>query len=912
MLAILLLGIASLVQLSRGSKDSTRGGVTLDVDWPTFLGSNDHIWNFQWRNLHKISLSPISSDLQFCGDAIDRSCCVTIVDEEVQLGPCVSSQNFTFSVNGSIINDKGLCLSVASVSNGSNIYKVKAERCSSNTSIWVTHENTIMTVNLPALQSNPTSERARSMCLNINTPGNDWCISTICPEKFSTKFISSLSLNVVPCLNGDRRQFFQIKTVENKYNFVPESWATAAYAGNGLVGARVQNAGLEIMQGSRTKGSIGILRIDIDNVLLGQGKRRQANGYFNLKLTPNITDSSTTEFVVTMRTHLFTASIEANVTELGSDSLVAAIKLFVNANLSLPVVVLECEQYDGLDCELIWVQQQNQSFAWKNNTVIRHSNAANELTYVSKLTAFACVSSKSISDAASNVNQAVAQGTSTLFSSHCSWWRSYWPSSFVSVGENPDSNLSSFATVVSQHYWTQMYRFPTSDRVGILGIIGSLGPTGFSPANWNSDYYWDMNEELMYWISPASNRPELSVGLDSLPSNTIWMLAQAYKQYLFKGDDTTLAKRLFPKLQSIIRLQVGVNNSLPPNGTYHVKHCNSPEYGCWAPFNYTCAVKNGEYEDCSYMISQLKWALRTLIDLATKYQLNVPIAEFAWWNDLYERQLAQFPADQTTGYRLSKDCAFSCPHRHFSHLLQIFDFEVVNPRSDVSRKSIDWYYGLTCNASNFFNEACRGYSLCGIAGMNALSGRARAAEGNLTLSLRKIITPNGMYGEDEIFNHPDEFGPTGESSYCIAGVLQTMLVHYSFATKVLSVFTVSDFDASFYRLRAANNMVVSGQRVRGRVEFIEVVCDTGCVNVSVSVPSDNQWDTSKKLIRAWPSSIAVIAKHGQTWSFSLSRNSSVVLYPDTPLLPDFVVRAIEMEKIQENYYGYSQAFPPTH
>ena len=41
--------------------------------------------------------------------------------------------------------------------------------------------------------------------------------------------------------------------------------------------------------------------------------------------------------------------------------------------------------------------------------------------------------------------------------------------------------------------------------------------------------------------------------------------------------------------------------------------------------------------------------------------------------------------------------AFACPHRHFSHLLQIYDLEVVDPASPLSLKSIDHYHSLTCN-----------------------------------------------------------------------------------------------------------------------------------------------------------------------------------------------------------------------
>jgi hypothetical protein len=33
----------------------------------------------------------------------------------------------------------------------------------------------------------------------------------------------------------------------------------------------------------------------------------------------------------------------------------------------------------------------------------------------------------------------------------------------------------------------------------------------------------------------------------------------------------------------------------------------------------------------------------------------------------------RYPYDNVTGFRLDKSCAFECPHRHFSHLLQMYD-----------------------------------------------------------------------------------------------------------------------------------------------------------------------------------------------------------------------------------------------
>ena len=60
--------------------------------------------------------------------------------------------------------------------------------------------------------------------------------------------------------------------------------------------------------------------------------------------------------------------------------------------------------------------------------------------------------------------------------------------------------------------------------------------------------------------------------------------------------------------------------------------------------------------------------------------------------------------------------AFECPHRHFSHLLQVFDLETVvydtSPQGNATvntiiHNGIDNWFRVTCNQSNFFNEECK-------------------------------------------------------------------------------------------------------------------------------------------------------------------------------------------------------------
>ena len=80
-------------------------------------------------------------------------------------------------------------------------------------------------------------------------------------------------------------------------------------------------------------------------------------------------------------------------------------------------------------------------------------------------------------------------------------------------------------------------------------------------------------------------------------------------------------------------------------------------------------------------MSQLRWGLERALALTDQFglaaQLKAEGVDSAWWSSLLASKLAWYPHDDTTGFRLDENCAFECPHRHFSHLLQMYDLETV-------------------------------------------------------------------------------------------------------------------------------------------------------------------------------------------------------------------------------------------
>jgi hypothetical protein len=281
-----------------------------------------------------------------------------------------------------------------------------------------------------------------------------------------------------------------------------------------------------------------------------------------------------------------------------------------------------------------------------------------------------------------------------------------------------------------------------------------------------------MNEQVMYWLAAASNRPQISDPMMRIVESGgigggIWMLHNYWKIAWFEGRQEELSKVLLPQLISELKGTLGETENSTSlkliGGTYHVVGCSSPEYNCYPPFqDRMCHTK----QDCNYEIAQLRWGLTTVLDMIkadptlaqSPCGTQDPCAvDFAWWHKLITGALTWYPYDDVTGFRLDVNCAFECPHRHFSHLLQMYDLETVEHKpvaqggnssvNDLMLKSLDNWFRVTCNDSNVFNEECRGFTQCGMSAMSAVTDRADAAVGNLTGLIDTVITPNGMYGE---------------------------------------------------------------------------------------------------------------------------------------------------------------------
>ena len=237
------------------------------------------------------------------------------------------------------------------------------------------------------------------------------------------------------------------------------------------------------------------------------------------------------------------------------------------------------------------------------------------------------------------VTAAAAAGVAALRESHQAWWHSYYPKSFVSLG---DTRMENF-------YWVQMYKAGSGTRgtVGApsYGVYDHHGPWfAPSPTTCCILFNWDMNVQVTYWPFATANRLDISASLlhlltapekratlranapiafqhDSLAgpeghssfwmlndpylnskwspnsqpmgsamppdsntthapsytSNLLWALHDVWRQYAYSGGDTTALQTLWPVLVGHMNLHMHMLSKGSSDGQLHLPASWSPE-----------------------------------------------------------------------------------------------------------------------------------------------------------------------------------------------------------------------------------------------------------------------------------------------------------------------------------------------
>ena len=775
----------------------------------------------------------------------------------------------------------------------------------------------------------------------------------------------------------------------------PLRWWQGAYLGNGLLGAMVTC--------TPAKGATPSLRIDIGRTDLWIRQQRQPIGY--LTVTPQAAPLA----AVSMRLVLLTATLHVNLTLANND--IVVFTLAVNAadpQGPTGVAWLFVSTLTGGADPLIvsWTPDTTGNYA--NTTVASGSAGGNPWgmdtqwwtqggardrsgdggTYTTALTNFnldcgqtivlAVASDQRTADTGASLPAAlaaVAAGVDAsvegLAQAHEGWWADFWATtSFFSF----DAHARPLTTALEQFAHIAGYRYASSSRFTMSDLMGPWGPGGPGPHGatyclgpW-CQFVTDMNVQVCALLPTPSNRGVLLAlpALSMFPSwlnnswtaiygsntfgrdvNLLWWLANMYRYSIAHGDDAMAATSLLPGLRSVL-IDSGLHNGT--DNLLHVEGCVSPEYPM------------PRSTDCSYHLAIFRWAAGTAQALAEAFEPSdsaLPV-----YRDILAR-LAPLPVDNVTGsYELAAGVPFSVPHRHYSHLLAIYDLNLTTPidtmaaslcvflflRACVGKRGLvpsltpspqhftlslasDLWWNITCSGPqahgpDFAGDGeCRGFTQAAMAAMSNRLNRTEAALGNLTSYLTLVGLPNAMYGEEVYAGHPDEFSAVSESPYSAAASLYGMLLGSGggslpfissgspAAPLHLRLWPAAPWEnATFFQLRGEGAVVVSAVRQQGATQWAAVEAEVGmggegaqrAVSFTLFCPD---WVSVAALsVHVFGGSggggSATVVEPGMWLVQGLVRGGGVGLYPAGAPLPDFVVGAAQGRNETEfNYWG---------
>jgi hypothetical protein len=707
----------------------------------------------------------------------------------------------------------------------------------------------------------------------------------------------------------------------------PIKWYQGAYFGNGRTGGMVTAA---VDSNNVTQS----LRVDIGRTDLWACSNRMPIGYVSIE------PAGTAKLVwVDMRLSLLTASLFVNFTLMdGNEPVVVSFQMYINAaDIGPQVFVLFVDTITGGPNPLL-IEWTDDSIGACGQMPVSPGSINGQTwgtplyystqktpdgTFTTAYTQFnedcgqtfllavessqrnPTNNSQSLTWAVNSITEAVSLTVEGLSASHQSWWLSYWSSSFFafdSAGREGVTSLESFTLIAS-------YRYASAARYGLSDLMGPWGPahatTCIGP--W-CQYCWDMNQQVMMYFPTVSNRGDLlsRPAFDMIPSNyngtwgaiygsnspgrginTLWFLAQLHRYIVYYGDDSRLVNDLFPALR-IELSNSGLKNE--SDGYLHIESCVSPEYPM------------GTSKDCNYHLSILKWAAETAEAIALEIAPNDPL--LPTFSDIVSR-IAPFPTDPATGsWSVAANVPFAVPHRHYSHLLMMYDLGLTRFEDNftIMEKSLDTWFNITCSGPQAHgpdyngDDECRGFTQAAMSAMSSILHRPDAAVGNLTSYLTLVGLPNGMYGEEVYAGHPDEFSPVSESAYSAAASTLGLLMSSEKyppgpqsgsskaslnVTTLIRLLPSSPFmNTSFYRLRCENSLLVSLVQTNSKIQWVAVEADvfadqTGEGNsVSFILQQTSQW--------AAISSLSV-----------LSTNGTVVASPISTLEGAFLVSGLE-------------------
>jgi hypothetical protein len=159
---------------------------------------------------------------------------------------------------------------------------------------------------------------------------------------------------------------------------------------------------------------------------------------------------------------------------------------------------------------------------------------------------------------------------------------------------------------------------------------------------------------------------------------------------------------------------------------------------------------------------------------------------------------------------IGKNVALTSSHRHYSHLMAIYPYRLLNMELESDRqlvmRSINHWHSMPA--------ALAGYSYTGASGMFSLLGDGDKSARYLSDFLKRHAEPGGLYAEA---------GPCFETPLAFATSLLEMLIQSDDGRiRIFPSIPTSWQDAAFSKLAAEGAFEVDAARIRGNLSTVRI------------------------------------------------------------------------------------------
>ncbi len=490
---------------------------------------------------------------------------------------------------------------------------------------------------------------------------------------------------------------------------------------------------------------------------------------------------------------------------------------------------------------------------------------------------------------------------------HYDWWHGYYPASFVSL---PDTRMETV-------YWAQMYKLASATRAD-RPLMDTAG-LWQTPSKWPF-VTWNLNVQLCYWPTGPSNRLDIGMSLintihryrenlirnvrpvewqsdsafvglntgqdldqprdldmrslNSTVGNLTWAMHDCWLLYRYSMDDEMLREEIFPMLRRSVNFMTHMLEE-GEDGRYHLPPTMSPEYG--------------EAPDANYELANLRWGCRTLLRICERLRIDDPLVPK--WKDVLER-LVDYPTNED-GFMVGRAVPFDKGHRHFSHLLMIYPYHLVNIEQpggeELIRRSLDHW--LAVNLKAYKGHGWGAFAAYTHTGASLMC--AALADGNEALEHLNgfvdypLVRRNSLYAES---------GPCLESPLSSAQCVHEMLLQ-SWGDKIRVFPAAPDSwkDVVFHNLRAEGGFLVSAVRRNEKTQWVRVKSLAG---EPCKIKPNFGNDIHVKGGRVF----RVVNLGGGIYELDLRKNEEVVLYGgEQEAVPK--IEPLPAKKENCNWYG---------